>query len=461
MNLHLNVRATVKLGVALLSCLSGLAFAQLVPDLDTAFGSQGTATAAFDVGGSQFTDRGIAVFPGPSGGYVLVGAADSAVAGQERIGFAFYNANGAATGSAVPNIEVKQVQAACQIPAGSGGGFVVASRNLSNHLVVHAFTSAGAFDMTRFAGTGLFTLDAAGFEFVKNMSCHVNRFNFALGYAPSDSPSEVDQFSTESINYSDGSSNGGHFFPGAGGSSYKPILLGSRTTGQTYAVAAYSDNAHPNAILIHDYVDTALSSSNLGPQIIDIPLASCGAMSSASTATVETATLLSESIYIGGSAQQTAVPTSPSFEFFMQLLLASNGAASVVSCGSRRFGGVGVTSRSGFQQNHLVARNSDEFYWVGAYQASSFGSGDSDPSVWTIRRSGSSWNVGENILPINYASAPTYTDEPDEEAVFGLVDSRSIPDVLMVVGARVWQGADTDATLTKLRIAPLFANGFD
>jgi hypothetical protein len=46
MNLHLNVRTTLKLGVAVLSCFSGLAFAQLVPDLDTSFGSQGTATGS-------------------------------------------------------------------------------------------------------------------------------------------------------------------------------------------------------------------------------------------------------------------------------------------------------------------------------------------------------------------------------------------------------------------------------
>lgn len=427
-------------------------------DLDRSFGSgAGSMFAAYDVPGSTLADRGVAVFADrATTGYVMIGEAASPTAGKTRIAFSFVTAAGLAS-SSVKTFDVLRVDAACQRP--TGAGFVVGvveGTTSENASVLYAFDGAGNLDTSVFGGDGKIGADLVGPEWVVNLVCSATDVLVNRGFIVSGINAPGGRiFRAE---FADSVTGGNSFVPVEGGY-WDPVGMGRVSSQRVPAVFAYKDNLVDNTIRITTYDDGTLGGSSTSTY--DIPFSTCGAMSDAVAGRAMIAQTVGNAVLVAGRAESATFPTT-NYVWLLEFNVPATGAPTLGSCTSRVVGSNNSVVGTNFYMSGLaVSADGTEAYLLGSGYRVDPISQDYDFELYRFTKSGNSWaTLAGDQISLEFPHG-NLVPEADDRGATGYIDARTTPNRLMVAGTRQWLDADTDASLTRLQLAPMFADSFD
>lgn len=428
-------------------------------DLDLSFGSsRATATASYDVPGSTLADRGVAVFADRvTGGYTVIGEAASPTAGKTRIVISSFSTTGGVS-SSVKTFDVLRVDAACQRPNSTGFVIGVVEGTTSENLsAIYAFDGAGNLDTSVFEGDGKVTADALGPERVVDLVCSASD---VLVLRTVTNPNTNASFGLSIRAQFSGAANGGNTFIPVTGGIYDPIGMGKTGSQRVPTVLAYKDDSIDNAISMTTYDDGTLADSNT--TTFPIPFATCGAMSAATSGRARVAKVAGDKVLVAGNASFDDLLQTIEYLWLLEINVPTTGAPTLGTCTSRIVGTNNFVVGTNFFVNDLaVSADGSEVYAIGSGYRVDPIEVDLDFELYRFIKPGASWTAlpGDNIA-IEFAHGNSVA-EADDQAVAGYIDARTTPNRLLVTGVRQWLGADTDASLTRLQLAPLFADGLE
>lgn len=445
--------------LAALATSTGSSAIAPMADPDLSFGSsRATAFASYDVPGSTLADRGVAVFADrATGGYIVIGEAASPTAGQTRIAISFFSTTGGVS-SSVKTFDVLRVDAACQRPNSTGFVIGVVEGTTSENLsVIYAFDGAGNLDTSVFGGDGKITADFAGPERFVDLVCSAS--DVLVSRSITNLSTNASFGRTFRAQFSGAVSGGNSFTPVTGGI-YDPIGMGRASSLRVPAVFAYKDDSIDNAISVTTYDDGTLVSSNTTN--FPIPFATCGAMSAATSGRARVAKVAGDKVLVAGDARLEGLSLYTEYLWLLEINVPTTGAPTLGTCASRIVGTNDFVVGTNFFVNDLaVSADGTEAYAIGSGYRVDPIEVDLDFELYRFIKPGASWTAlpGDNIA-IEFAHGNNVA-EADDQAVAGYIDARTTPNRLLVTGVRQWLGADTDVSLTRLHLAPLFADGLE
>jgi hypothetical protein len=420
-------------------------------DIDASFSGDGIATILVDNAMSTERDRGIAVFPIGAGEHLMVIEAASPTADRVRIALAVVNGNGSHQAPVVDSKNFDLVDAACQQP--DGKVIVAASDDNANGSAIEfrRFLVTGALDTT-FNGSGATSYGSNRDERVNAMLCGQTQALAVIGSMPNDGGPRGTRLM--GIEYATGAQLPRGLFPAAASQDEGKAAV-ELPSGQVVIAYTLVDDTTPLGMRFRVYPSIAVSAA---PVITDhaLPVASCGLGSSILLSAVHRMAVdATGRIVVAGSI-------FGSFNSRIWTIDATVGADRTVSsfgCGSLQPDGTGaaIWPTGIVAHGDAVYINGTMYVGVTAHRRQYLarfrrGSGGYAPDTGM---------VAGGLLPMPMPHSSLHPGPFTDEGGTMYLDQRPATPRLLVSGTADWNDPDTDASLTRFILAPMFGNGFE